>query len=287
MSSQQSEFLRPPTIVITPEGIRRQQDFGTTVSQTFLEFVKAYRLVMIDFRAQSFGLYLGHLWFLLEPALQAGAYYFLLKVIFRREGADATFAFFFIGITFWRSHATLLVGAPYFLISKGYSYIEQGLGLLPAVLESLVSEVLLLAMRMTVLGCFLIAIGLTPFASWMLLPAVIFVQFLFSMALFLVLSILGAVLKDIGRLVGHVVWLWWYLSPGLYSIGRIPDWALLIYRANPFAYMMPSYHEIILDGKWSSVNMWGCLVIGILSTLLLAYAYRSMLRFSYNIVHHV
>jgi lipopolysaccharide transport system permease protein len=276
-----------PTIVITSAGIRHRRSLGTLLSRTLLEYVKAYRLVMIDFRAQSFGLYLGHLWFLLEPALQAGGYYFLLRVVFRMQGADATFAFFFIGITFWRSHATLVTGAPYFLVSKGYAYIEQGLGLLPAVLEKLISVVLLLAMRLAVLGCFLLAIGNAPKAAWIFIPAVIFVQFLFSMSLFLLLSIVGAKLRDIGRLVGHAVWLWWYLSPRLYSLGRIPDWALFIYQANPFAYLMPSYHEIILKGTWSTNNMLGCLIIGIFSLMLLVYANWLVQRFSYRLVHHV
>lgn len=274
-------------IVITPEGIRRSTTLGSSLSNAWREFRKAYRLVVIDLRMQSFGLYLGHLWFLIEPALQAGAYYFLLSVVFRMEGADSTFAFFFIGITFWRSHATLVTSAPYFLVSKGYSYIEQGLGLLPAILETLVSEVMLLAMRLAVLAGFLVAVGQPFYATWILVPIVVAVQFLFSMALFLFLSILGAMLKDVGRLVGHAVWLWWYLSPGLYSLGRIPDWAMVIYRANPFAYLMPSYHELILRGTWSSANMVGCMVIALASIIALVYANRLMYRFAYRLVHHV
>ena len=274
-------------VIITPDGIKQNRSLQTRLATTVHEVIKAYRLVLMDLRAQSFGLYLGHLWFLLEPALQAGAYYFLLSVVFRMQGADATFAFFFIGITFWRSHSTLVTSAPYFLVSKGYSYIEQGLGLLPALLETLISEVVLLMARLVVLAGFLLAIGTPAQATWLLLPLVLIVQFLFSMALFMLLSMLGAKYKDVGRLVGHAVWLWWYLSPGLYSLGRIPDWALLIYRANPFAYLMPSYHEMILKGTWSQTNILGCFIIAVLSIAVLIYANRLMYRFSYRLVHHV
>lgn len=287
MTSRQAPRVMAPTIVITPKGIHSERDLPSLIAGIIREIAKAYRLVVIDLRAQSFGLYLGHLWFLIEPALQAGAYYFLLRVVFRMQGADATFAFFFIGITFWRSHATLITSAPYFLVSKGYSYIEQGLGLLPAVLETLVSEILLLLARLAVLAVFLIAIGTSLSWIWMLLPLVIISQFLFSMALFLIVSVVGAKYKDVGRLVGHVVWLWWYLSPGLYSLGRIPDWAIVFYRANPFAYIIPSYHEMILKGTWSGVNIIGCGIIATVSVLVLALAYRFMYRFSYRLVHHV
>lgn len=287
MKNSQGTVPKRPTIVITPKGITQERSFGSLLSRVFLEVLKAYRLTMIDLRAQSFGLYLGHLWFLLEPALQAGTYYFLLEVVFRLQGADATFAFFFIGITFWRGHSTLVTAGPYFLVSKGYHYIEQGLGLLPAILENPIAELLLLAMRLLVLGGFLVVIGVPARAAWLLLPAVIFVQFLFSISLFLILSVLGAMLKDLGRLIGRVVWLWWYLSPELYSLGRIPDWALFIYRLNPFAYIMPSYHEIILKGTWSEVNIFGCMIVGLLWVLVLAYANRLVFHFSYRLVHHV
>ncbi len=276
-----------PRIVITPEGMSEVMGIGSRTARLKREFVKAFRLVELDLKSQSFGLYLGNLWFLLEPALQAGAYYFLLTVVFRMQGADATFAFFFIGITFWRMHATIVTSGPYFLTSKGYSYIEQGLGLQPAILETLLFELILLALRLVVLGGFLIAIGHKPMFAWLLLIPVIAVQTLFSMSLFLGLAIVGAKLKDIGKLVGHAVWLWWYLSPGLYSLGRIPDWALVIYRLNPFAYLMPSYHELILQGTWSQTNMLGCLVVGVLSGLALMVAYRQVFRFSYRLVHHV
>ena len=276
-----------PVIVITPAGLRNNSSLRTIISTLTHEFVKAYRLVLIDFRAQSFGLYLGHLWLLLEPALQAGAYYFLLSIVFRMQGADATFAFFFIGITFWRSHSTLVTSAPYFLTSKGYTNIEQGLGLLPAVLETLISEMLLLLVRLLVLAGFLLVIGTAPRVIWLLIPLVVCVQFLFSMSLFLLLSMLGAVYKDVGKLVGHAVWLWWYLSPGLYSLGRIPDWAMVIYAANPFAYLMPSYHEMILKGVWSETNMLGCLLVAVLSVSTLIFANRLMYRFSYRLVHYV
>ena len=287
MTNRPTTRVMAPTIIITPQGIHNKRDLSSRMAGTIRELVKAYRLVVIDLRAQSFGLYLGHLWFIIEPALQAGAYYFLLRVVFRMEGADSTFAFFFIGITFWRSHAALITSSPYFLISKGYPYIEQGLGLLSAVLETLVSEILLLVARCAVLIVFLSTIGITPRWIWMLVPVVVVCQFLFSMALFLIVSVVGARYKDVGRLISHVVWLWWYLSPGLYSLGRIPDWAIIIYRANPFAYLIPSYHEMILQGSWSGTNVIGCVTIAAASVMALSLAYPLMYRFSYKLVHHV
>jgi ABC-type polysaccharide/polyol phosphate export permease len=276
-----------PRIVITPDGVREEIPPGMRLRRMGRELLKAWRLVRIDLRSQSFGLYLGNLWFLLEPLLQAGAYYFLLSVVFRLQGADATFAFFFIGITFWRSHATLVTAGPYFLTGKGYPYVEQGLGLTPALFETIVGELLMLGLRLIVLFGFLIAVGHKPQFAWLLLVPVMAAQFVFSIALFMMLAVAGARFKDIGKLVGHAVWLWWYLSPGLYSLGRIPDWALFIYRANPFAYLMPSYHEIILKGEWSATNIMGCGVIVVVSTAVAVVAARRMFRFAYRLAHYV
>lgn len=122
--------------VVTPKGeISSGQTWTSMFGGMWHDLQRTWHLIRLDLKQQSFGLSLGHLWLLLEPALQAGAYYFLLTVVFAMRGSDATFAFFFVAITMWRSHSTLTTSAPYFLSTKGHNYIEQGFGLKIAFLE--------------------------------------------------------------------------------------------------------------------------------------------------------
>lgn len=274
-------------IVITPKGLRRgAMTWSRAPSLVLRSIQKAWQLSLLDIKQSSFGLYLGNAWLLLEPLLQAAAYYMLLTVIFNVSGADATFAFFFVGITFWRSHATLVTSAPYFLISKGHTYVEQGFGLPIAFMEALANELIMLGMRLVVLAAFLIIAGYEPQWTWLAVPVVVAIQFTFSMALHLWLSIVGAVFKDASRFVGHFVWLWWYMSPGLYSVRRIPDWALVVYNANPFAHLMPAYHSLLLDGVVPEATLLPLAAILLFSTALLLGGVWAVRNFSYTMVKY-
>ena len=68
-------------LVITPAGeksldtkLRKQAGKGAR------DIIRAFHLIRLDLKQQAFGLTFGHVWLLLEPALQAGVYYFLLTI---------------------------------------------------------------------------------------------------------------------------------------------------------------------------------------------------------------
>ena len=239
---------QPFSRVITPAGeMLQQMGFKGSFGQGSRDVVRALHLIRLDLKQQVFGLTLGHLWLLLEPALMAISYYFLLTFVFRIQGADTTFANFLVAIIFWRSHAMLTTSAPSFLTSKGYQYIDQGFGLNIAFLEFAAQELLLFSIRFFILLCFLVVAGYSPHISWLAGLFIAACMFCFTLALSIWLAIMGMFLKDIGKLVGHFVWLWWYLSPGLYSFGRIPEWAQPIFAINPFAYILPAAHSALLS----------------------------------------
>ncbi len=74
------------------------------------------------------------------------------------------------------------------------------------------------------------------------------VQFLFTMALGILLSSLNAFFRDIQNVLRHALRLWFYMSPGLYSLDAIAgDHPTLhaILRLNPFAVLFDSYRSVI------------------------------------------
>jgi lipopolysaccharide transport system permease protein len=272
--------------VITPRGVKRRPRTLEVASHELRKtFLKVLHLIRLTFQQQAFGLTLGHLWLLLEPALQAAAYYFLLKVVFGIQGQDARFAFFFVGITFWRSHAVLVTGAPFFFLTKGQQYIEQSLSLATAYIELAVQEAVLFLMRFVVVTAFLIGSGIQPAWTWAFGIIVAVVMFSFSMAVTVWVSLAGVYFKDISKLIGHAVWLWWYMSPGLYSISRIPEWFRPLYDLNPFAHIMPALHAAMLEGVIPSG--YGLSLTFIISLALLWSGWVVLRRVSYGLYRFV
>jgi lipopolysaccharide transport system permease protein len=269
--------------IITPKGVsHRPRSFTAWADAVHHSAVKVLYLIGLGMKQQSFGLTFGHLWLILEPSLQAAAYFFLIRFVLGVGGEDMTFAFFFTAITFWRSHATLVTSAPYLLVTKGQAYVEQNMSLDTAYLETIAQEVALFLIRLIVLSAFLIAAGQPPSVTWLFVFPLGIVMFTFSSALTLWLSVLGLYTKDAGKFVGHIVWLWWYLSPGLYTIKRIPEWFLPIYKANPFAHIIPALHQTVLREQ-SPSNPIELMLIFVLSVAVLCVGWHVVRKVAYQV----
>jgi len=280
--------IRRYGFVVTPAG---ESISEVALRQRILDglrdLIRAFHLIRLDLKQQVFGLSFGHLWHILEPALQAGAYYFLLTVVFGMRGSDSTFAFFLVAIVFWRSHALLTTSAPSFLVTKGHHYIDQGFGLNIAFLEFSAQELVLFCVRLSILLVFLMVAGYTPHVSWLAALFVGACMFCFTLSLAVWLAIIGTLFKDAAKFIGHFVWLWWYLSPGLYSISRIPQWAEPIFALNPFSYLIPAAHASLLHYEFSWVHWTACFWIAAISLVFMVLGWRVLRRFGYVLARYV
>lgn len=240
-----------PITVLTPKGrrtsvtpLRHQMDVA------WRDMRVAWFLATLNLKRDVFGLWLGRVWLVLEPLLQAGTYYVLLKYIFNLSGASVSFATFFTAATFWRSHATMTIGACNLLVESG-RYAGADISLRIPYLEFLFSEILNFAIRFVVLVVFLRISGYDLGGSNVYLLYVAASQFAFSFSLGIWLSVLGGFFRDLSRVVGHIVWLWWFFSPGLYSLEQVPNEIRWLYDLNPFAHIMPALIEAATEGSIS------------------------------------
>jgi ABC-type polysaccharide/polyol phosphate export permease len=85
------------------------------------------------------------------------------------------------------------------------------------------------------------------------IPVIAAVQFVFTVALAFLVAAGNVFFRDLGNVVGHLLRLWWFLSPGLYSlesldqIGIFKKYPVLvtIVDANPFAILFTAYRTVI------------------------------------------
>jgi ABC-type polysaccharide/polyol phosphate export permease len=85
------------------------------------------------------------------------------------------------------------------------------------------------------------------------IPVIAAVQFVFTLALAFLVAAGNVFFRDLGNVVGHLLRLWWFLSPGLYSlesldqIGVFKKYPILvtIVDANPFAILFTAYRTVI------------------------------------------
>jgi ABC-type polysaccharide/polyol phosphate export permease len=50
--------------------------------------------------------------------------------------------------------------------------------------------------------------------------------------------------------------MWFYLSPGVYTIERVPAGLRKFYLFNPFAVIMPAYRDLMMYGRVPDFSLW-------------------------------
>lgn len=248
--------------IITPQGQRtRGVSFAEQLRDAWHDAEVGWFLATKALKRDVFGLSFGSFWLVLDPLLFAGTYYVLLKYIFSVQGAGVSFATFFTAATFWRSHSAMLVGSAS-LIPEAVRFAGSDVSLRVAYFEFLLSEFFNFLPRFGVLFLFLAIAGYQITGGHLYLAYLAVAQFAFSMAVSLWVSCAGGMFRDTQRLIGHAVWLWWYLSPGLYTINNIPDQLRPLYELNPFAHIMPALIASATEGEVTRVTAVTTILVG-------------------------
>jgi ABC-type polysaccharide/polyol phosphate export permease len=174
-------------------------------------------------------------------------YIVLVTVIFARKTPDYPL-FLFAAILPWKWFSTTLNDATLSITGRQTLIREIQFPKLVLPTASVVAGSLSFVFGLFALGVVYL-FYIDRITIWLVfLPLIAAVQFLFTLGLGILLSALNAFFRDIQNVLRHFTRLWFYLSPGLYSIGAIAGNHKLIadlLRLNPFSVLFESYRDII------------------------------------------
>ncbi len=227
-----------------------------------------WTLVASNLKRQNKNSNLGYLWWFLDPLLTAGVYYLLFAVMFAgtHEREEPFVLFIISGMMCWKAFGDAVgqsVGSVF-----GASGLIKSINFPKAVLPiSLVlSNTVYFMFSLVVVFALALAYGISPSWAYLALPLVILLQLIFTMGLSFLVSILGVFFMDTGNIVGHIMQLWYFLSPGLYGVQRVPESLLPWYRLNPFCGLMTAYRSIFMHQRFPAwIDLAYPLVIGLLT----------------------
>ena len=209
-------------------------------------------LVQADMRKRGADTLLGNFWWVLDPLLQMLVYWVFVSIIVQRNLPDYPL-FIFAAILPWKWFTASVVDGTTAVSSQ----------------DQLVKQIqfpkLVLPVAATTAGVVGFAFGLIPLAGLMtfygdrvtpyllLIPVIAAVQYVFTLAMAILVSAGNVFFRDLGNVSRHVLRLWWYLSPGLYSLAALDQLDLFkehptlrtIANANPFAILFEAYRSVI------------------------------------------
>jgi ABC-type polysaccharide/polyol phosphate export permease len=247
MTSTPSEALASPSA-----SARRPGPLGLA-ARGFRDIIERQRLIRYlvgaDLKRTHADTAFGQLWWIFDPLLQMAVYVVLVTVIFDRSTPDYPL-FLFAAILPYKWFSTTVLDATMSIVNR------QGL-----IRQIQFPKVVLPTAAVTagtvsfVIG--LVALGivylfyLERLSAWVLLiPVIAAVQYVFTLALGIGLAALNAFYRDVSNVLRHILRLWFYLSPGLWTMygehafisANHPVRPILM--LNPFVHLFESYRAV-------------------------------------------
>lgn len=217
-------------------------------------------LVQADMKKRGSDTVLGNLWWVLDPLLQLVVYVIFVSIIARRPAPDYPL-FIFAAIVPWKWFSAVITDATTSVV-RADKLIRQ-----------IAFPKLVLPLSSASAGVVGFLWGLVPLAGLLLLtevnasaghparvsvmlvwlPVIAGVQFVFTAAAAILVAAANVFFRDLGNALGHALRLWWFLSPGLYSLDNLRDTSFVqhhpivgvIAGLNPFAVLFESYRAVI------------------------------------------
>jgi ABC-type polysaccharide/polyol phosphate export permease len=209
-------------------------------------------LVRADIKKKGADTFLGNLWWVLDPLLQMLVYVVFVSVIFDRDTPDYPL-FVLAAILPWKWFTSSVNDATTSVTSQG-SLIRQ-IQFPKIVLPMAATSAAVVGFAFSLIP--LVAIMLFyphRFSAYLLLiPVVAVVQFLFTLGVGFIVAGVNVFFRDLGNVLRHFLRLWFYLSPGLYSLQMLESAdffeqnpvLLRILQLNPFATLFEGFRSVI------------------------------------------
>jgi ABC-type polysaccharide/polyol phosphate export permease len=221
-------------------------------------------LVSRELKARYRGSVLGFLWSFVNPLLVLLTYTLVFTVILpnRQPEIQPYFLFLFCGILPWTWFQASLAESSGVIIASG-NLIKKVLfpaEVLPTV--TVLANLVHFLLGLPILVAFLAWKGHLAWTA-LLLPLPILVQLVLTLGLALFLSALTVHFRDIQNILTHVLHLWFFATPVIYSYAAIGEGTLLrrALRLNPMTHVVVTYQQMLFHGN---VDHWRGLFLALL-----------------------
>ncbi|MBU7594547.1 ABC transporter permease [Metabacillus halosaccharovorans] len=222
------------------------------ITKTYKDLIKYKEFIFLnskyELKAQVANTLFGYIWWLLDPLFHMLVYTIMVTVIFnaRMEGFAV---FVFCALLPWKWYTSTLSNSANSIKSKmgilNQTYIPKFVLPLTQSLVNFSKFLFGLLILFPMIFIFKLDLSFHFFE----IIFVIFINFLFLYGSSLVIAHYGVFFKDLKNLLGHVIRLWFYLSPGLYSLDQIPESVRFLWWLNPNTTLFESYRNVIMFGS--------------------------------------
>ena len=210
-------------------------------------------LVQADVRKRGADTVLGNVWWVLDPLLQMLVYVVFVTIIVPAGKPEDYPLFIFSAILPWKWFSASMTDATTSIVRQDQLIKQIQFPKLVLPVAATTAGVVSFAFGTVALGMLMVFFSdrITPWLVF--IPVIAAVQFVFTLACSFLVAAGNVFFRDLGNVVGHVLRLWWFLSPGLYSLASLDNLRIFeksnflttLANANPFAILFEAYRSVI------------------------------------------
>ncbi len=233
-------------------------------------------LVSADLKKRGADTVLGNIWWILDPLLTMLVYVILVSIILQSK-QPAYPLFVFCAVLPWKWFSSSIADATTCITSKDKVIKQVAFPKIVLPVAATVGGVVSFCFGLVPLGAMMILLYPSYISAWVLaIPLVAAVQFVFTLALTILVAAITVFYRDVGNIVGHALRIWFYLSPALYGSAQIENLATnhkeiyTIFNLNPFAGLFESYRNLIYYGQPPTWELLGMVVVESIGMLIVA-----------------
>jgi lipopolysaccharide transport system permease protein len=243
-----------------------------------------YRM-LANLRADARGMYLGYIWWFLEPVLNTALYYFIFGVLLGSKTPDFI-AYLLLGTVVYQWFQSSISGAMGTITGRAHLYrqipLPKYLFAMIGVCSSSWKSICVFAVM---LGYIALSSGLNLGIHYIWLPVLILLQILVIAGFSIILSIASAYLKDLQTFVGVLFRAGMFLSAIFWDVGKVPEHLKLLFYSNPAASLIQVYRSVVLYAQ--SPSLYLLLYLAVLGLLLIQIGMCWHRRVDGHILKHI
>jgi lipopolysaccharide transport system permease protein len=222
-------------------------------------------LVKRDFQGRYAGSLLGFVWSLIQPLWLLLLFTFVfsavLKISLTGQRTESFGVFLFAGLLPWMAiHEGVLRGSTAITdnanLVKKLSFPAEIL-VLAVALAALLHEAIALALFLVVLGF----LGELSVVGLPLLVVAVALQLAITLGLGLLLASIHVFFRDTAQVLGMVFNAWFYLTPIVYPLARVPERFRFWIEINPMTTLVELYRQALLGDRLELVPGTGWLAL--------------------------
>jgi ABC-type polysaccharide/polyol phosphate export permease len=209
-------------------------------------------LVQADIRKRGADTLLGNIWWVLDPLLQMVVYVVFVTIVVPKPTPDYPL-FIFSAILPWKWFTATITDSTSSIVGKDQLIKQIQFPKIVLPTAAVVAGVVSFAFGLVALGLLMLFYQdrITPYL--LLIPVIACVQLVFTLACGYLVAAGNVFFRDLGNVEAHLMRLWWFLSPGLYSLAVLDELHLFqenpilrtIVGLNPFAILFEAYRKVI------------------------------------------